>query len=320
MCRASQFMHLLAVVVTFCLITWAYIVDGDILGAAWKPVFMLLNLFVITRVIFTLMLFRILFHSLAEEIHDETRQLAHRHGPSRSEPNDHNHDDHHDDHGGCQSAHDHLTNCNGNGKAIKCPPEEAVERGTPRDTWKDTLGLDGTQLPAGADGDEVVAALNRLEEKIYVVDKLLQKASMVFCEPMIVFFVCFTISAITGTFFIYLEGHKARGIAIYVALCYLYIIRICHIGHVFTHKILDAIQLLRRVSSRSDDERVKASVERLVSYLATLSRLDLKGWCTLNLSTLGSVLSSMATYLVILLQVGGMRIDFTHNHEVHTTG
>ncbi|XP_063887872.1 uncharacterized protein LOC135115254 isoform X1 [Scylla paramamosain] len=284
MCRASQLMHILMVLVAFSFITWTYVVSESALATVWKPVFALLNIFVIARVFFTVMLFRLLFHSLAEEIRDETRQLADRHDLSCLEPSDHDHDDH----GGCQRSHDQLGNCNGNREGVKCPPEEGVERNTPGNTWKDTQRLDEGHSPAGADGDEVVAALNRLERKIYVVDGLLQGASTVFCEPMIVFFVCFTVSAITGTFFIYLEGHKAKNIAIYVVLCYIYIIRICYIGHVFTHKILDAIQFLRRVSSRCEDERVKASV-----------------------------LSSMATYLVILLQVGGMRIDFTHNHKVH---
>ena len=180
MSRISQVIHGILSLTAFGLISWTY-VYADMLNVFWKPIFALLNMFVVARVIVIVMFFRLLFHSLAGEILHETQQLAdcsdplHRDSGSLTQHNtdDHTHDDHHKhEDGGCHRVYEYLCNSKTNLEGNKCTPNEDIERDTPEDTWMKTQHLSEGHPSSGAEVNDTLLALKHLEEKIYVVSAL----------------------------------------------------------------------------------------------------------------------------------------------------
>ncbi|XP_069157630.1 uncharacterized protein [Procambarus clarkii] len=159
------------------------------------------------------------------------------------------------------------------------------------------------------DIDHLLLPLVQLEEKIGQVELLKAKTVECFYSSVTLVLGAFIVATITGIFSCFTDfSHNYNMVPNLIAFFFI-MINLCYTGQMFTDKINESIWVLRQLSMSTKVETVKASIHRIIGYLQHLGRLDMKGWYSLNVSTLVSLLSFMATYLVILLQVGWQRLD-----------
>ncbi|XP_068201757.1 uncharacterized protein [Palaemon carinicauda] len=83
----------------------------------------------------------------------------------------------------------------------------------------------------------------------------------------------------------------------------------CHTGQVFTNQMQQSSFDLRSGLSSITNFEDRVHVQHLASRLNEMSRIDINGCFTLGYHTLISIGSFIATYVVVLLQVGPDEVD-----------
>ncbi|XP_047492762.1 uncharacterized protein LOC125041658 [Penaeus chinensis] len=82
-----------------------------------------------------------------------------------------------------------------------------------------------------------------------------------------------------------------------------------NVGQSCNDQVNDAVETLQNLSCNFASAEVKAQVYHVITCLQPLRKFDMCGWYTLDYPSLVTAASVVITYLVILLQVGGLQLQ-----------
>ncbi|XP_069989572.1 uncharacterized protein [Penaeus vannamei] len=93
--------------------------------------------------------------------------------------------------------------------------------------------------------------------------------------------------------------------AVYFLQGNMIVVLLCAVSQTFCNKVRSVVGVLKDVRCQLLHEPLKLQVQYLISLLKDSEVIDAGGWYTLGYGTLVSAGSFVATYVVVLLQVGG---------------
>ncbi|XP_027217740.1 uncharacterized protein [Penaeus vannamei] len=82
-----------------------------------------------------------------------------------------------------------------------------------------------------------------------------------------------------------------------------------NVGQSCNDQVNDAVETLQNLSCNFASADAKAQVYHVITCLQPLRKFDMCGWYTLDYPSLVTAASVVVTYLVILLQVGGLQLQ-----------